>query len=77
MNEGNPDFYGYPEDHEPNCIIRLKGGSGKNCNCGYLHSTVIVHKDYTSMARGNNYPFDDQIDYDPRVDNVDDEWEED
>lgn len=31
---------------------------------------VIVkrHTDYGSMARGNNYPWDDGIDYDPRFD---------
>lgn len=38
--------------------------------------TVVHHKDYAGMARGNNYPFDEDIDYDPRIDNVDEDRED-
>lgn len=35
---------------------------------------VEHHKDYASMTRGANYLFDEEIDYDPRIDNIDDKW---
>lgn len=41
-----------------------------------LSPTVEHHKDYASLTRGNNYPFDTEIDYDPRIDNLDFDWEE-
>lgn len=73
MNDGNPDFYGRPEEHERTCRFQMTL-RGKDCDCSYLHPTVEHHKDYASMARGNNYPFDEDIDYDPRIDNADDAW---
>lgn len=33
--DGDPDAYGCPGEHEPNCNINVHGGSGKNCNCNY------------------------------------------
>lgn len=32
---GDPDQYGYPNEHEPTCILRVKGGDGRKCDCSY------------------------------------------
>jgi len=32
---GDPDVYGYPGEHDPECNINVHGGSGRNCNCSY------------------------------------------
>lgn len=40
------------------------------------HPVIEIHKDYSGMARGANYPFDEDIDYDPRIDNLDEDRED-
>lgn len=55
---GDGDQFGYP---------------GQVKYIGTDKAVVVHYKDYESMARGFNYPFDEDIDYDPRIDNLDEE----
>lgn len=49
---------------------------GNPDNVGYYPGEKPIierHVDYASMARGFNYPFDEDIDYDPRIDEEQDD----
>jgi hypothetical protein len=60
MNDWNePDF---DEPHQDDHRV------GQVRYIGEDKAMVELHRDYSSMTRSNNYPFDEEIDYDPRVD---------
>lgn len=59
---GDPDLYSYKPAH-----IKYVGED---------KVIVVRYKDYASMARGNNYPFDTEIDYDPRLDEDQEDYDD-
>ena len=75
MTDDLDDTLEHPYINEDPEVISMLQEAEKH----YIGDKPIVehHKDYSAMTRGANYPFDEDIDYDPRIDEPREDWDED